>query len=124
MRVPGLVWLCYECLDKLGKHETIFAIKMGIIIETTIKNNQSLNEDRNSETNNRKEEEMGENKVRRREKRDRENMEMDKIEVVEVSVEINGEEIQSDPQNEIIMENVEIVGDEQTENANKKKREK
>ena len=57
-RVPGLVWLCYECLDKLGKHEIIFAIKMGIIIETTIKNNQSLNEDRNSETNNRKKGEM------------------------------------------------------------------
>ena len=121
MRMPGLAWLCYECLDKLGKPETIFAIKMGIIIETTIKNNQSLNEVRNSETNNRKEEKMGENKIRRREKRDRENMDMDKIEVVEVSVEINGEEIQSDPQNEIIMENVEIVGDEQTENAKKEK---
>ena len=46
---------------------------------------------------------------------------MDNIEVVEVTVEINGEEIQSDPQNEIIMENVEIVGDEQTENTKKEK---
>ena len=60
MGVTGVLWLCYKCLDKLGKHEIIFAIKMGIIIETTIKNNQSLNEVRNSETNNRKEEKMKE----------------------------------------------------------------
>ena len=120
VRVPGLMWLCYECLDKLGKPETIFAIKMGIIIETTIKKNQSLNEVRNSETNNRKEEKMEENNTRRRGKRDRENMEMDKIEVVEASVEIHREVIQSDPQNERIMENVEIV-DEQTENEKKRK---
>jgi len=124
MRMPGLAWLCYKCLDKLGKPENIFAIKIGLIIETTIKKDQSLNEVRNSETNNRKEEKMGENKVRRREKRDRENMEMDKIEVVEVSVEINGEEIQSDPQNEIITENVEILGDEQTKNTKKKEKSK
>merc|ERR1712030_224618 len=113
--------LCYECLDKLGMHEIIFAFKMGIISETTIKNNQSLNEDRNSETNNRKKGEMEENKVRRGEKRDRENKEMDNIEVVEVTVEINGKGIQSDPQNEIITENVEILGDEQTKNKKKEK---
>ena len=47
---------------------------------------------------------------------------MDRIEVVETSVEIHREVIQSEPQNERIMENVEIVGDEQTENE--KKREK
>ena len=119
MRVPGLVWLCYEGLDKLGKHEIIFAIKMGIIIETTIKNNQSLNEVRNSEKNTRKEEEMGENKVRRREKRDREIRDMDRIELVEAQVEIHREVIQSEPQNERIMENIEIVGDEQTETREK-----
>ena len=28
MGVPGLVWLCYECLDKLGKHEIIFAFNL------------------------------------------------------------------------------------------------
>ena len=33
-----------------------------------LKNDQSLNEVRNSETNNRKEEKMGESKIRRREK--------------------------------------------------------
>merc|ERR1712030_105556 len=97
------------------------AFKMGIISETTIKNNQSLNEERNSETNNRKKGEMEENKVRRGEKMDRENKEMDNIEVVEVTVEINGKGIQSDPQNEIITENVEILGDEQTKNKKKEK---
>ena len=46
---------------------------------------------------------------------------MDNIEVVEVTAEINGEEIQSDPQNEIITKNVEILGDEQTKNTKKRK---
>ena len=54
------------------------------------------------------------------EKRDRKNKEMDKIEVGEVTAEINVEEIQSDPQNEIT-ENVEILGDQQTKNTKKKR---
>merc|ERR1712030_240078 len=99
MRKSGLARLCYECLDKLGKPEFFFAIKMELIIATTIKKDQSLNEARNSETNNRKEEKMEENNIRRREKKDRENIDMDKIEVVEASVEIHREVIQSDPQN-------------------------
>jgi len=99
MRISVLAGLCYECLDKLGKPENIFAIKMELIIATTIRKDQSLKEARNSETNNRKEEKMEESNIRRREKRDSENMEMGKIEVVEASVEIHREVIQSDPQN-------------------------
>ena len=116
MRISVLAGLCYECLDKLGKPENMFAIKTGLIIASTIKKDQSLNEARNRETNNRKEEKMEENNIRRREKRDRENRDMGRVEVVEASVEIHREVIQSEPQNERIMENVEIVGDEQTEN--------
>merc|ERR1712030_282602 len=95
MRISVLAGICYECLDKLGKPENIFTIKMELIIASTIKKDQSLNEARNNETNNRKEEKMEENNIRR-EKRDRENRNMDRIEVVEASVEIHKEVIQSD----------------------------
>ena len=42
---------------------------------------------------------------------------MDKIEVIEVIAEINGEGNQGDPQNEIRSENEEILGDEQIKNT-------
>merc|ERR1711894_337847 len=109
--------------DTLGKPGSLFAIKTGLIIATTVKKDERLNEDKNSETNNnRTEEKVKENNIRRREKMEREIRDMDRIELVEAQVEIHREVIQSEPQNERIMENVEIVGDEQTETE--KKREK
>merc|ERR1712030_31539 len=106
--------LCNECLDILGQPGTLFAIKTGLIIATTVKKDERLNEDKNSEiNNNRTEEKVKENNIRRRKKMEREIREIDRIELVEAQVEIHREEIQSEPQNEIIMENIEIVGDEQ-----------
>ena len=81
-----MVWMFHKCLDKLDKC-VIIDFKMRIIKETINEQNQSLNENRNNETNNRK---KGEEKiVRIAEKRQREMMEMDKIEVIEVGVEIH-----------------------------------
>ena len=123
MRISVLAGLCYECLDKLGKPENMFAIKTGLIIATTVKKDERLNEDENSETNNnRTEEKVKENNIKRRKEREREIREMNRIEFVEVQAEIHREPTQREPQNEIIMENMEIVGDEQTETE--KKREK
>merc|ERR1712090_27974 len=110
--------ICNECWDILGKPEIMFAIKTGLIIALTFKNDQSLNEDRNMETNNRKEEKMKENNSRRREQREqreKEMREMNTINVVEVQAMIHPEPTQREPQNEIIIKNMEIVGDEQTE---------
>merc|ERR1712074_141840 len=110
-----------------GKPEIRFAIKTELIIALTIKNDQSinedrndqsLNEDRNRETNNRKEEKMKENNSRRREQREqreREMREMNTIYIVEVQAVIHREPTRRELQNEIIVENMEIVGDEQTE---------
>merc|ERR1711984_51443 len=85
------------------------------------RNDQSLNEDRNMETNNRKEEKMKENNSRRREQREKEMREMNTINIVEVQAEIHREPNRREPQNEIIVENMEIVGDEQTETKEKEK---
>merc|ERR1712030_170589 len=98
---------CNECLDTLGKPGSLFAIKTGLIIAATVKKDERLNEDKNSETNNnRTEEKMKENNIRRRKEMERE---MNRIEIVEVQAEIQREPIQREPQNEIIMENMEIV---------------
>merc|ERR1712090_14427 len=110
--------ICNECWDILGKPEIMFAIKTGLIIALTFKNDQSLNEDRNRETNNRKEEKMKENNSRRREQREQRERDiryMERIEIVEVQAMIHREPTRREPQNEIIIENMEIVGDEQTE---------
>ena len=76
---------------------------MRIIKETVNEQKQNLNENRNNETNNRK---KGEEKiVRIAEKRQREIMEMDKIEVIEVGVEIHREENQGDTHDKIGLKN-------------------
>merc|ERR1711984_49157 len=91
--ISVMTGICNECWDILGKPEIRFAIKTELIIALTIKNDQSLNEDRNDqslnedrnrETNNRKEEKMKENNSRRREQREREIREMNRIDIVEV----------------------------------------
>merc|ERR1712030_316440 len=129
--ISVMTGICNECWDILGKPEIRFAIKTELIIALTIKNDQSiiedrndqsLNEDRNRETNNRKEEKMKENNSRRREQREqreREIRDMERIEIVEVQAMIHREPTRREPQNEIIIENMEIVGDEQTETKKK-----
>merc|ERR1712105_495653 len=120
--ISALAGLCNECLDTLGKPGSLFAIKTGLIIASTVKKDERLNEDENSETNNnRTEEKVKENNIRRRKEREREIREMNRIEFVEVQAEIHREPTQREPQNEIIMENMEIVGDEQTEIEKKRK---
>merc|ERR1712105_448605 len=85
MRISVLAGLCNECLDTLGKPKCLFAIKTGLIIAKTVKKDERLNEDKNSETNNRTEEKVKENNIRRRKKMEREIREMDRIELVETS---------------------------------------
>merc|ERR1712055_475285 len=95
IRISVLAGLCNECLDTLGKPGSLFAIKMGLIIASTIKKDERLNEDKNSETNNnRTEEKVKENNIRRRKEMKRGIREMDRIELVEVQAEIHREPIQ------------------------------
>merc|ERR1712105_112774 len=166
---PVMTGICNECWDILDKPEVRLEIKTELIIASTIKhdqsidqsmnedrndqslnedrnmetnqsidqsmkedrnmetnqgidqsmkedrNDQSINEDRNMEKNNRKEEKMKENNSRRREQREQEMREMNRIDIVEVQAVIHREPTRREPQNEIIVENMEIVGDEQTE---------
>merc|ERR1712074_518873 len=101
IRISVLMGLCNESLDTLGKSGSLFAIKTGLTIASTVKKDERLNEDKNSETNNnRTEEKVKENNIRRREKMEREIREMDRIELVEAQVEIHREPIQREPQNE------------------------
>merc|ERR1712030_237803 len=124
--------ICKQCWEILSEPKIMFAIKTELIIALTFKNDQSLNKDRNGETNNRKEEEMKENNNRRREQREqrereqreqreKDMREMNTLTVIEVQAMIHPEPTRSEPQDEIIIEDMEIVGEEQTESKEKGK---
>ena len=115
-KITGLVWMCCECLEKCERCDIIEDIRMRIVKETIW--GKDINEN-NENTDNRKEKEV--TKVRITEKRKREMMEMDRIEVVEVDVEVHSRKKHGDTANNIARENGEGFKSSQEKNDQDKK---